>query len=77
MKEFHADAVTVTPALMTLLTARFSAEEYARPNDIFATAGSTRLAASQSSPAITPLVVPIALQSRTCTESRFGPFADP
>ena len=47
------------------------------PSDMFATAGFTWLAVTQSTPAMTPLVVPEPLQSSTRTETSDAFFATP
>jgi hypothetical protein len=57
----------VTPELIEFCIAVFNASEYEPLMLMFATAGSRRFAVTQSTPAMTPLVVPLPLQSRTRT----------
>src|SRR5512143_3300111 len=66
--ELPAATATVTPASITRCTASFSVCENPPLKLMFATAGRTRFAVTQSRPATTPLVVPLPLQSRTRTE---------
>jgi hypothetical protein len=57
----------VTPAAIELTTAASSALETPPPRLMLATAGRTRCAVTQSTPAITPDVVPEPLQESTRT----------
>jgi len=72
-----AATITGTPALKSLVTALSTVVLAVAPSDILATAGLIWFAATQSIPAITPLVVPEPALSSTLTETRFTPFAIP
>jgi hypothetical protein len=67
----------VIPAAVERATAAFSVLENPPPRLMFATAGSTRFAVTQSIPAITPDVVPEPEQLRTRTATSLTFFAMP
>src|SRR5687768_10741358 len=58
---------TNTPELARLLTAVLTADEKPPPTDMLATAGFTRFKRTQSTPAMTPAVVPEPVQLSTRT----------
>src|SRR6476646_4920366 len=60
---FPAATATTTPALIADCTAEFSVELLLPPSERFATAGTIRFLATQSRPAMTPLVEPLPVQS--------------
>ena len=74
---FPAATAKVTPALTALATAWLSVAENPPPRLMFAAAGRTLFAATQSIPAITPDVVPDPEQFSTRTATRFTFFATP
>lgn len=72
-----AATAKVTPAAMALRTALSSVVLAPPPSDMLATAGRTALAATQSTPSITPAVVPEPLLSRTRTPTMLAFLATP
>ena len=72
-----AATAIATPLAMTFFTAWSSASESPPPSDMLATAGFTALAASQSTPAITPALEPEPLQPSTRTECTVAFLATP
>src|SRR5687768_4813503 len=72
-----AAATTSAPAFINRTHASSIACVAGPPSDTFTTAGLRRFAAIQSSPAITPLIVPLPEQSITRTDTRLAPGATP
>ena len=72
-----ADTATAIPASVSRRTASSMTSLPSPPRETFTTAGSVALAAIQSNPAATVLVVPNPAQSRTRTETRDTSLATP
>ena len=72
-----AATTTVTPLLTALATASSIAVLAPPPSDMLATAGLFVWAATQSDPAITPLLLPDPLQPSTRTGTKVVPLATP
>src|SRR5213078_2058723 len=72
-----ASTAYVTPPAMEFRTALSSAEDAPPPRLMFATAGATKLAVTQFTPAMTPEMVPEPWQSRTRTATSATPLATP
>src|SRR5438067_1365113 len=74
-----SDAATArnTPEFQRLVTAWSSADDLPPPSDMFATAGLTWFALTQSTPAITSEFRPMPAQLRTRTPCSETPFATP
>jgi len=74
---FPAATAKVTPEATAFATAWLRVLENPPPRLMFAAAGRTRLAVTQSIPAMTPEVVPDPRQFNTRTATRFTFFATP
>ncbi len=72
-----AATAMVTPALMARTTAESSAEESEPPRLMLATAGFTWLLVTQSTPAMTPALLPDPSQPRTRTGKILARLATP
>src|SRR6266571_3319564 len=74
---FPAATARNTPACQRLVTARSSADDLPPPSDMFATAGLTWFAVTQSTPAITSELRPMPAQLSTRTPCSETAFATP
>jgi hypothetical protein len=72
-----AATTKVTPAAVAFAIAASSALLAPAPSDMFATAGLVCWPATQSTPAMTPALVPDPLHPSTRTATRFAFFATP
>src|SRR3712207_4089577 len=77
MLPLPAATAMVTPLVIALATAASSVLLAPPPSDMLPTAGLTWLLATQSTPAITPAVVPLPAQSSTRTAIRLAALATP